>query len=237
MNGETVPDVILEVLSCSTAFYLDHHLNVQSLSDFEVNNINKLQVCYVRECHEITTMIDKKGDDGSIFPNLEILGINHLENLRSICMGTIQNESFSRLTFLSVHTCPRLSFVLTSSMLQNLDNLKVLEIVDCWAVTDVVSTDNNDVGSGCVVLPSLIDLRLHYLRNLKSSWKGVWPPLDHISFYNCPKLKRLPFSLEQIKSIKEIKAEKTWWDGLIWEETSLYLQLQAHFTKICYEDL
>lgn len=144
--------------------------------------------------------------------------------------------SLSRLKFLSVHACSQLPYVLTSSMLQNLYSLEVLAVEDCEAVTDVI-LEESDVASGYVVLPKLRKLRLLYLPKLVSIWKGTWPSVERISFYNCPNLRSLPFGFELIESIKEIKAEKIWWDELIWEDTSLYLQLQAHFTEISYEDL
>ena len=55
---------------------------------------------------------------------------------------------------------------------------------------------------------------LHSLPNLVNIMKGAWPPLENISFYDCPMLKKLGIDSNLIQTIKEIKAGKDWWEEL-----------------------
>ena len=50
-------------------------------------------------------------------------------------------------------------------------------------------------------------------------------------------LKMLGIDSNLIRTIKEIKAEKDWWEELEWQDSSLYSRLQARFTVISDEDL
>ncbi|KAK7814654.1 hypothetical protein CFP56_002809 [Quercus suber] len=67
--------------------------------------------------------------------------------------------------------------------------------------------------------------------------KDKWPPIENISFYDCPILKKLGIDFIASHTIKGIKAENDWWKELEWQDTSFHLRLQAHFTPICDDDL
>ncbi|KAA8535586.1 hypothetical protein F0562_030588 [Nyssa sinensis] len=231
---------VLEVLNRSSAFYLDHHLHICSLSEFGIGNLNALKFCILRECPQIQIIMDGLKIDGRALPFLEHFSIHYLWNLRKIWEGTLPPGSFHRLKSLSIHTCPKLTFVLTCSMLQILSNLEVLVVDDCQEVKDILVEDRDTdvvINSGDIVLPKLKKLNLHYMPKLVSIWKGSWPSVEHISFYNCPNLKNLHMSFDLEHTIKEIKAEKDWWEALSWEDTALFMRLQAHFTPLCDDDL
>uniref|UniRef100_A0A2P2MX89 Uncharacterized protein MANES_11G129900 n=1 Tax=Rhizophora mucronata TaxID=61149 RepID=A0A2P2MX89_RHIMU len=232
VNGENVPDAVCKVLRRTTAFYLDHHLKIHSLSQFGVHNMTWLEVCVAKECPELEIITDS---EKLAFPLLQLLTIHYLENLKGIWRGSLPAGSFASLKYLNVYTCCQLNFVLTSSMTQYISNLEELVVVDCSAMTKLVNEDKDKiVKPGDVLLPRLKTLTLHYLPQLVCVWQGSWPSLEHISFYNCPNLRSLniDFDTKLTSSIKEIKAEIDWWSNLEWKDSSLSQKLQAFFAPL-----
>uniref|UniRef100_A0A2N9FDV1 AAA+ ATPase domain-containing protein n=1 Tax=Fagus sylvatica TaxID=28930 RepID=A0A2N9FDV1_FAGSY len=235
INGEIIPDAVVEVLTCATAFYLDHHINVCSLSEFGVSNFTGLRFCVIRECPKIQTVIASKELSEAVFPILEHLSINYLSNFYRISEGMIPQGSFAKLRILTIQTCPKFQFVFACSMLQIFSNLEELIVEDCPAIEEIIFQDQV-VDSGSDTLPSLKRLKLHYLPRLVNIMKGAWPPLESISFYDCPRLKKLGIDSNTCHTLTEIKAENDWWEDLDLQDT-LRLPLQARFTPICDNDL
>ncbi|XP_030949000.1 disease resistance protein At4g27190-like [Quercus lobata] len=231
VNGEKkkIQDAVLKVLTRSTAFYLDHHIKVCSLSEFGISNLNGLKLCMVRDCPNIETVI--ASEELVIFSILEHLSIYYLSKLGRLWEGMIPWGSFDKLRILTVHTCPKLQFVFASSMLQFFSNLEELIVKHCPGITEIIFQDQV-VDSGSGTLPRLKTLKLHYLPDLVTIMRGTWPPLENISFYNCPKLKKLVIDSNTCHSIKEIKAENHWWEKLEWQDTSIRSRLHAHFIPI-----
>lgn len=96
VNGNTIPDLIVRVLSRANALYLDNHFTITSLSEFGVDNIKELRFCIVSECHGIQSLIDGKEDETeSILPFIERLSIHCLWNLRSFCEGVWYHKEVS----------------------------------------------------------------------------------------------------------------------------------------------
>ncbi|KAK3204291.1 hypothetical protein Dsin_018337 [Dipteronia sinensis] len=236
VNGEKMPDAVLKILSHSSAFFLDHHLDICSLSNFGVNNINELKLCIISECPKIEKVVDSKELTTTVFPCLEYLSIHHLWNLKCIWEGIVPKGSFAGLKLLSVCACPKLKYVFRSSMIQFVPKLEELAIEDCPAIEEIL-LEGEITDSGGIMLPSLKKLTLHYLPGLVNIWKSAWPALEHISFYNCPKLKNIGMDSRSKQTIREIKAEKSWWDELEWEDTALQLHLQNRLFIIHEDDL
>ncbi|KAH1074641.1 hypothetical protein J1N35_026969 [Gossypium stocksii] len=72
-----------------------------------------------------------------------------------------------------------------------------------------------------VFLPSLKRLLLLYLPELVSISNGIMiaPKLESIGCYNCPKLKSISKMELSSKTLKIIKGECEWWEGMNWNET------------------
>ncbi|KAK0607330.1 hypothetical protein LWI29_013421 [Acer saccharum] len=235
VNGEKISDAVRKVLARSTAFYLDHHLTICSLSDFGVSNINGLKLCIISECPKMETVVDGKELTMTVFSSLENLRIYYLWNLTSIWEGSVPKGSFAGLKILSLCACPKLKNVFSSSMIDFVSKLEELVVEDCPSIEEIV-LEGDIIGSDCILLPSLKKLTLHDLPELVNIWKSAWPSLEHISFYNCPKLKKIGWNSELKRTIREIEAEKSWWDELEWEDTDLKLELQDHLATICEDD-
>lgn len=252
VNVDNISDAVVEVLSRATCFYLDHHLSICSLSQFGIDCLDGLRICILRDCLELEGILDTQEQGRKFFPVLEYLSLNYLCNLKRIWVGHVATGSLARLRCLSVHACPKLTYVLTSSMLDILFNLEELLIDDCVSLKYVVVRDEDvqeimygDAASvsikenapGLPVLRSLKVLKLHYLPELCGVWRARWPPLEYISFYNCPELKNLHMEGNDDASIKEITTDKVWWDSLEWDDIQLSRRLHKHVTQLHIDDL
>ncbi|GAB4859123.1 hypothetical protein Ancab_010588 [Ancistrocladus abbreviatus] len=97
VNGQNIPDAVIEVLKHATSFYIDHHLCICYLSEFGVCNMQLLKFCVVRDCPKLEVMINDNELKSNVFPCLEHLSINCLWNLRRIWVGRLPMGSLSQL--------------------------------------------------------------------------------------------------------------------------------------------
>ncbi|XVF37589.1 hypothetical protein REPUB_Repub20aG0022500 [Reevesia pubescens] len=235
VNSEKIPDAIVKVLARCSAFYLDHHLDIRRLSEFGIGNSNKLKYCIISECPYLETIVDSKKVTETVFPCLEHLSIHYSWSLACIWEGVIAKGSFAALRTLFLHSCPKLKYVFKSSMLQFISNLKELQVDDCEAIENIISAE--EVTESCCI--SLKSLRLQYLPELVHIWKGAQTNLlfEYISVYDCPQLQQICIDSKLKQTLKEIKAEKDWWDNLVWEENEIQSHFEAIFTPILEGDV
>ncbi|KAK8657752.1 hypothetical protein V6N13_035975 [Hibiscus sabdariffa] len=228
VNGENVPIEIKGVLKYSTSFFLDRHATTVNMSEFGIKNMKGLKFCLLAECNEMETLID--GDDQSesdpgavesVLESLEYLSIYYMENLQSIWRGPNEFGCMSKLKFLALHTCPRLSKLFSHTLLENFVNLEEIILEDCPQVTSLVSHPFvKSVMSEKIFLPSLKRLLLLYLPALVSISSGllIAPKLERIGCYNCPKLTSTSKMELSSKTLKTIKGECQWWEDMNWNE-------------------
>lgn len=199
VNGDKASPLIKSVLIRVTSFYLDHHTEVRSLSDFDNSNLQGLKFCVVRECPKMQAVLVEK-NAGSAFPCLEYLGIYFLWELKHVWkpappVGRVKrifkppapSRNFEALRYLTISTCPKLRFILWESMLQCLTNLEELLVEDCEGVEKIIKEENKKVKYENDVLPGLRKLVLRYLPELMCLGCGVRFSEDKISVHGCPK--------------------------------------------------
>lgn len=268
VDGEVIPEAISKVLSQATAFYVDHHLTAHSVTQFGWATINDLKVCIVRDCPKLKAIINSTNFTGNCFPFLELLSIHYSWNLSCIWMGPIRGGSLSMLRRLSVHSCPKLEFILSRSMVAVLSNLEELVVEDCQSLKNVISNYDQISADGCigdsdatepnvagfnsindvanqmqVDPPNFAELRLkvlklHYLPKLVNIWSsGDLPCIEYVSVYSCPRLKSLDVKSHVEVTLKEIRTETGWWDGLEWEDPALPAKLQGRVKEIKCDDI
>lgn len=180
VNGdEKIPQELEELLVHITAFYLDHHCTVKSLSEFRLTNLKELKFCVLRECPNIVNIINNIQKTDGLLPHLEHLSMHYLPRLEKIWKGVVPLGSLDRLKLLSVRKCPKLKFILTESMLQCLSNLEELIVEDCESVKVIIETKGKRVKAG-TILPSLKKMKLSYLPKLVMLWKGADPTFQCI---------------------------------------------------------
>ncbi|XVF49835.1 hypothetical protein PTKIN_Ptkin04bG0048100 [Pterospermum kingtungense] len=226
VNGESIPIEIKGVLNYSTAFFLDYHATARNLSEFGIENMKKLKFCLLAECNKMKTVVDGEKhyerNEDDVLESLEYLRIYYMENLGSIWSGQNGYGCMSNLKFLGLHTCPQLSNIFSSTLLENFINLEEIILEDCPQVTSLVSDASvGPMMPGKIFLPRLKRLLLLYLPELVSISNGLFiaPKLESIGFYNCPKLKSISKKELSSKTLKIIKGECQWWEDLNWNET------------------
>ncbi|CAL5417086.1 unnamed protein product [Camellia sinensis] len=193
VNGDGLLRKVAGVLERVAAFYLDHHCVIESLSDFGITNFKELKFCVVRECPNIVEIIDGKERADSVLPCLQRLSMHYLCRLENIWKGPVPHGSLDRLKFLSVHTCPKLEFILNWPMLHCLSNMEELIVEDCSSVKVIIEMEGQTINNGAI-LPHLKRVKLHYLPQLVSLWNGPVPHgsldnLKSLSVHTCPKLE------------------------------------------------
>ncbi|KAK7359139.1 hypothetical protein VNO77_01086 [Canavalia gladiata] len=222
VNGVNVPNGMKKNLGSCRALYLDRHMTIKSLSEFELKNLDRLKVCILGECNEMETVVDVSYSlDGHALPNLEFLSVFYMKNLRSICkeiprMSPVFLHSLKTIT---LHTCPMLTTIFTSSFIDNLSLLEELIVEDCSKLTTLVNLDSIEHETK-YFLPRLKMISLLYLPELVSIFNGlpVGLGLEKMGFYCCPKLRSLSKAELSSKSLWVIKGEKKWWEALKWNE-------------------
>ncbi|XP_058072121.1 disease resistance protein At4g27190-like [Magnolia sinica] len=200
-GADSIPHVIKVILNHTDAFLLEGHVAIQKLSEFGVGNLNVLKEFAVVECEGIETIIDGDGvEDSDMLPNLEILYLHNLSNLRCICKGlmTLGRRCFTSLTHLELAKCNKLTKIFSWSLIQQLSKLECLSVKDCSTVKEIIvskeegnlNVSENRVVEDCkgirtvvdgdgeedsIVLPNLEKLHLKDLCNLESIWNMPLP--------------------------------------------------------------
>ncbi|KAK7359135.1 hypothetical protein VNO77_01082 [Canavalia gladiata] len=216
VNGVNVPNGVRMNLRRFRALYLDRHMTMKSLNDFELKNLQRLGLCILAECNEMETIVDGSYlHDEPALPNLEYLIVFYMKNLRSICEGP--KPSFLYLKSIALHTCPKLSTIFTLDSLKNFSLLEELIVEDCPKVTTLIN-HNSSEHERSVFLPRLRMIVLLYLPELVNIFNGlhIGPYIEKMGFYNCPKLKSLSKSELSSKSLRMIRGELRWWETLEW---------------------
>ncbi|KAL8479302.1 hypothetical protein ACS0TY_026241 [Phlomoides rotata] len=182
INASDVPEVMKGVLKSVEAFYLDHHLEIKSLSEFGVSNFDELKFCVVRECPNFqVTMEGQTSDDvAGAFPNLEHFGLHYLWELERVWEDPVPPGSFQALKYLMVDTCPKLEYISSQSMLRSLCKLETFIIEDCEFLKSIVK-ESKSAKSDTTLLPGLTALVLRHLPNLATLGSGLRPPDKIIS--------------------------------------------------------
>ncbi|KAB2010282.1 hypothetical protein ES319_D10G227800v1 [Gossypium barbadense] len=218
VNGENIPLQVRKVLKFTSSFFLDRHENASSLSQFGNENMAKLKFCLLVDCNKMETIIDG-AEFENVLESLQYLRIHYMKNLRSIWKGPPRSGCMSKLKFLALNTCPKLSYIFSHVLLRNFVNLEEIIVEDCPQVSSLVS-HVPALPYLKPFLPSLKRLFLLYLPELVSISNGlsIAPKLERIGFYDCPKLKVLSKRELSSKGLKTIKGEKQWWEDIKWNK-------------------
>ena len=238
VNGKGVPNEIKEILQHATAFFLDRHLTVTSLSEFGIENMKNLKFCILGECNEIQTIGDVDDDKVVVLGSLEYLNLYYMKNLRSIWTGPYGCGFLYSLKALELCSCPQLTTIFTLELVKNLKNLEELVVEDCPEINTIVTYEvpAADVRPWTMYLPKLKKISLHYMPKLVSISGGLWiaPSLEWLSFYDCPSLKTLYPEEVSSGELKVVIGEADWWCALKWNQSSWFQprNLDAIFAPI-----
>ncbi|XP_058106914.1 uncharacterized protein LOC131250647 [Magnolia sinica] len=235
-GGGSVSHAVVEVLSHADGFHIEGNNTIQELSEFGMENMNQLALCFIRECNEMMHVINGTGIKESALPSLKNLFIWHLPRLRSIWEGPVQVGSLASLTVLHLTGCPMLRKVFSMDMVRQLSNLEDLFIRDCSSIEEIfddkeveMAVDYDDL------MPKLwkLDIRdLPQLARISKRTSSSWRGLSTIVVEDCPNLKSLPFDGQNAKRLSRIHGEREWWNTLEWEDEGIKLRLLRKFYRL-----
>ncbi|RVX03965.1 putative disease resistance protein [Vitis vinifera] len=195
-----------------------------------------LKACWISSCKGIEYLWSAE----DCIASLNWLFLEELQSLRVLFkLRPIDIVRCSSLKNLYVSNCDNLKHLFTPELVKyHLKNLQSIHVGNCRQMEDlIVAADVEEEEEEEVInqrrnlilcFPTLQSLILEGLPKLKSIWKGTMTcdSLQQLTVLNCPKLRRLPLSVQindgsgerraSTPALKQIRGQKEWWDGLEW---------------------
>ncbi|XP_044498227.1 disease resistance protein At4g27190-like isoform X2 [Mangifera indica] len=212
-SGEDFPDAILKVLKQAFSFELIAH-KAANLSVFSADNLTGLQVCTIKNCPEMKSIID--GSDAA-FQCLNKLYIDDLPKLEHIWKNpTVSSSRLTKLTNLKLKGCRSLRVLFSGTMVLGLNQLQQIQIEDCQAIEEIIG-DGSVVASGA--LPKLKELELvnlPLLFNICNDATLTWKSLEMLKIDACVELKNFPSTFQRAEKLRSIYCTEDPWKQLVW---------------------
>uniref|UniRef100_A0A2N9FDV2 Uncharacterized protein n=1 Tax=Fagus sylvatica TaxID=28930 RepID=A0A2N9FDV2_FAGSY len=211
---EDIPFTLSKILNKALSFELISHHRTKNLSIFGTEYLKEVEACTIEECNEIESIIDATMATGVSFEFLQKLHLINLPKLVSIYKGSIDSTSLTKLTTLTLKSCPKLKCLFPGDMVQLLCHLQDLQVEDCSEIKEIIK-DGSIVQSEA--LPKLKNMELHNLPRLFSICEDSlleWPSLEIMKIKTCSELKDLPFSVENAPKLRVIECTMNWWSEL-----------------------
>ncbi|KAK4576556.1 hypothetical protein RGQ29_027199 [Quercus rubra] len=180
---------------------------------------------------------------------LEVLALSSLDNLQVLCRkekvasARFPHDIFSCLKTFAIVNCSRIKKLLPAGLLLHLHNLEKIEVRNCGQLEEIIAEvfdefegeEKEGMDTTKITLPILRTLELQDLPELKTICSSrkliVCDSLERVEIIECQKLKRLPLSLPLLNgqlspppSLKDIEADKEWWESLDCQDTKNVLQ-------------
>ncbi|KAK8514672.1 hypothetical protein V6N12_057569 [Hibiscus sabdariffa] len=194
----------LESCSNMTSFYLGS-------TTLECSSLKEIVVA---DCPNMTTFVStfsKKGNEEAIiddeadtffshkvgFPNLEIMEVSHLRNVKRIWNNQVHAGSFPNLKGLEVAYCDGLLNIFPFHLQKVFHGLEILRVTDCASLEQVFQLQVN-ASENNVVSSQLREVNLIRLPKLKHVWNMdfSFENLREVFVSECQSLKTLfPFSI------------------------------------------
>ncbi|KAH7690223.1 disease resistance protein RPS2 protein [Dioscorea alata] len=169
---------------------------IQLLDIFHWDDLRQLIYCRIDDCKEMKWL----GKDGDIvFPSLETLRLLRLHSFKGLCREKTHKETLKNLRKLDIFECHKLKYLIPNDLLMNnLQNLEEILIRRCHEMEDVIS---GKASATMASLPKFKKLMLWELPELTSIYQGklVCDSLCQIRIQGCPKLKSLPFLMNNVQ--------------------------------------
>ena len=171
-----------------------------------------------------------------LLPNLEELTLGHLNGIKSISelFGQL-GLRFLKLKSIEVRDSSEMKYLLScGDIIQALPNLEVIKVSFCWALEELFNYDSGQNMASDPVVPKLQTLQLEDLFSLRTLGRHeeIWPCLEEVTVFRCNCLRRLPFTIQNTGTIKEIKGESEWWDALLWDDDETKTSLLPYFHPV-----
>lgn len=167
------------------------------------------------------------------YQNLEELTLGHLNGIKSISelFGQL-GLRFLKLKSIEVRGSSEMKYLLScGDIIQTLPNLEEIKVSFCWALEELFNYDSGKNMAPDPVVPKLRTLQLEDIFSLRALGRHeeIWPCLEEVTVFRCNCLRRLPFSIQNTGTVKEIKGELEWWDALLWDDDETKTSLLPYF--------
>ncbi|KAH9657265.1 Disease resistance protein [Citrus sinensis] len=174
----------LRILKVGKCFHLRDTIDAllkHGFENLETLDIGELGVQVVFQVEAIIA----EGQENKLFPCLKSLQLKHLPELRVLLYheGPTHNFSLQNLTHLRVDGCTMLRRLFSSTLARNLSQLKLLGIVNCLELEQIIDEDEDEDHLQPVCFPKLTMITVSY----------------------CPKLKRL-FHISVAPSLQKLES-------------------------------
>ena len=145
-----------------------------------------------------------------------------------------RHQCLNNLSDVKIFVCYKL---LNLTWLIYAPSLQFLWVQFCKSMKKVIDDERSEVLEIEVdhlgVFSRLISFTLICLPKLRSIHGRAlpFPSLRHITLFDCPSLRKLPFDSNTTisKKLEKIRGEKEWWDGLEWEDQTIMHNLTPYF--------
>ncbi|KAI4354360.1 hypothetical protein L6164_003230 [Bauhinia variegata] len=163
---------------------------------FFERGLSQLQEIEVSECNLMKDIVFSDDNEMVAFHNLKILKLSSInskkiwDDSQFLTTCCVQN-----LTSLIVVGCGNMKYLFLPSMVGSFSKLKLLEIINCRMMEDIVAADEerNNVGVNIaeVQFPKLEKMIINDMENLKAIWHQQFASLRAVEVKNCEKLVRI----------------------------------------------
>ncbi|PWA71514.1 NB-ARC domain-containing disease resistance protein [Artemisia annua] len=203
----------LKLLTC-IGMTQKHWLCLSSLKSLTISN-----------CNNITCLISDEGSSLELFPSLQNLVLDHLENLDTISQLLSRGKCLGNLKTIQVLDCPKLKGTISYAMLRRVQKLEEIKVSGCKNMSYIIKS-----GEHGETLPNLRVIEIRNMNNLSMicNKKTAFPALQRIEVSDCSELKKLPLEISNLSRLKEIRGDLKWWNSLQWDDGVKNIFLQ-HF--------
>ncbi|KAK4414560.1 Disease resistance protein [Sesamum alatum] len=168
-----------------------------------------------------------------MLPNLEDIYLRKLTHLSCISDLVLPlGLKFPMLRGIVVEGCPELKYLISlGTTILSLVKLERITLYSCEQAEELFKFDQNP-GQGPILFPNLKEIMLSDCLALRflSEQNVACPGLEVVSVQNCPLLKKLPLTDQNVGTIKQIRGEQEWWDQLQWDND----HIKKQFTTLFY---
>ncbi|GJY90749.1 disease resistance protein, partial [Tanacetum coccineum] len=222
---------VIQVVDDTVKIYVptENHLKLflERRQDLETRSFQVYIGCFMSYGPEIPEFYRY---DRSLLPNLERLDAKNMPSLKTIWEGHMEKGSLSNLRTLVLCKCPLMTIIFCNVIVQQLQELKYLEVEDCYSVKEIVMC-SQDISLN--VLPKLSSLVLCKMPSLrKISSRLDWDSLESLKIHDCPKLKDLPFDSNSAMKLRSIEVDADLWEVLHWPDSHVKERLDRNNVHI-----
>ncbi|KAB2006203.1 hypothetical protein ES319_D11G326500v1 [Gossypium barbadense] len=220
--------------------HLKNCYGARSLNDIRLGDAIDLKGCIVEDCFDLVSIFSSKCDQLKELESLTLQNLANLEVLVGIGVRESSLSTFSSLKEITLCRSPKIKKLFAADWV--LHNLEKIEVSGCLELEEIITepegeamgTNNDSIEFKFPKLTSLILSNLPKLKGICSeNAVMVCNSLQVIEISNCPKVKRIPLLLPQLKvdgegklypsnTLQEIRMQtEDWWESVEWKHPSL----------------